>query len=247
MEKADAPVLLYEDERVLLINKPAGLSMAVSGKEGKSAPDVTRRLLGAAGISRHDPLPLLVHRLDEGTSGVVILAKGPEIHRHLTRLFQERHVQKLYRALVYGHPVPAHGRVEFSLGRDPKDGRKMRVSLSGKPASTRYETVRRYRGLADVFLFPETGRTHQIRIHMSAKGHPLAGDDLYGGALRFRGIRDQAVRESLRLLTHPLLHAQRLEISEFGISIEAPLPADFVHLMDVLKSPLPREEHSEVR
>ena len=96
----------------------------------------------------------------------------------------------------------------------------MRVEKDGKPSVTRYETLRRYASLADLRLSPETGRTHQIRVHLSAKGHPIAGDDFYGGATRWRGVRDAALRAALQRLAHPLLHAERIVIQELGVDVE---------------------------
>src|ERR1035438_7784977 len=106
--------------------------MATSTKEGKSAVDAVQRLFAACGVSRPDSTPLLVHRLDKGTSGVVLLAKTPEAHRALSLAFQERRAKKTYRALVWGHPVPAVGKIDLALARDPKDGRQMGVSAEGK-------------------------------------------------------------------------------------------------------------------
>src|SRR5471030_1896093 len=136
--------------------------MATSSKEGKSAEEVLRRLFAACGIFFPDPPPLLVHRLDAVTSGVVLVAKTREAHRALSLAFQERRAKKTYRALVWGHPVPAKGTIDLALQRDPKDGRKMRVEAGGKPSATRYVTLRRFPSLSDLDLQPETGRTHQI-------------------------------------------------------------------------------------
>jgi 23S rRNA pseudouridine1911/1915/1917 synthase len=235
-------VLLFENDEVVALDKPAGVSMATSTKEGKSAADAVARLFASCGVPRRDPSPLLVHRLDAGTSGVVLLAKTPEAHRALSLALQERRAQKTYRALVWGHPVPARGRVDLPVARDPGDGRKMRVEKDGKPSVTRYETLRRYASLADLRLFPETGRTHQIRVHLSAKGHPIAGDDFYGGATRWRGIRDGRVREALRRLTHPLLHAERFVVPELGLDVSAPLPGDYEEVLASLAAapPAPR-------
>lgn len=220
-------MILFENGDVLALDKPPGVSMATSTKEGKSAADAVRRLFAASGLRPPDPAPLLVHRLDAGTSGVVLLAKTPGAHRALSLALQERRAKKTYRALVWGRPVPAVGTIDLPLARDPKDGRKMRVSAEGKPSSTRYAILRRLSSLADLEVRPETGRTHQIRVHLSAVGHPIAGDDFYGGASRWRGVRDRGLREALRRIARPLLHARRVEIPEMGIDVTAPLPADY--------------------
>ena len=228
-------MILFENADVLALDKPPGVSMATSSKEGKSAEDAVRRLLAACGLVAPDPLPLLVHRLDAGTSGVVLLAKTAAAHRALSLSFQERRVRKTYRALVWGHPVPAKGTIDRPLSRDPDDGRKMRVSSAGKPSVTRYATLRRFPSLADLELTPETGRTHQIRVHLSAKGHPIAGDDFYGGASRWHGVKDRALREALARLAHPLLHAWRIEVEEMGIDVTAPLPGEYEGILDCLE------------
>ena len=228
-------MILFESADVLALEKPAGVSMATSSKEGKSAEDAVRRLLLACAVDPPDPLPLLVHRLDAGTSGVVLLAKNAAAHRRLSLSFQERHAQKTYRALVWGHPVPAKGAIDLALARDPKDGRKLRVQEDGKPSVTRYATLRRFSSLADLELKPETGRTHQIRVHLSAKGHPIVGDDFYGGASRWHGVRDRALREALSRLGRPMLHAQRVEIPEMGLDVEAHLPEDYEGMLALLR------------
>ncbi|MEO8585937.1 MAG: RluA family pseudouridine synthase [Acidobacteriota bacterium] len=228
-------MILFANEDVLALDKPPGVSMATSSKEGKSAEDAVRRLLAACGVALPDPLPLLVHRLDAGTSGVVLFAKTPAAHRALSLSLQERRARKTYRALVWGHPVPAKGTIDLALARDPKDGRKMRVWADGKPSVTLYATLGRFPSLADLELHPETGRTHQIRVHLSANGHPIVGDDFYGGASRWHGVRDRALREALSRLTHPLLHAWRIEVAELGIDVTAPLPADYEGILDCLE------------
>ena len=218
---------LFENEDVVGLDKPAGVSMATSTREEKSAARAVARLLEACGEDPGKPL-LLVHRLDVGTSGVVLLAKSDAAHRALSRAFQSRVAKKTYRALVWGHPVPASGAYDDPLGRDPKDGRKMKVARTGgKEAITRYVTLARLPSIADLRLSPETGRTHQIRVHLSAHGHPIVGDDLYGGATRWRGVRDPAKRRALASVARPLLHAERIVIAELGIDVAAPLPGDY--------------------
>ncbi len=219
-------MILFENADVLALDKPPGVSMATSSRP-LSAEEAVRRLLAACGVAETEPLPLLVHRLDVGTSGVVLLAKCDAAHRTLSRALQQRTAKKTYRALAWGHPVPVRGTIDLALARDPKDGRKMRVEKDGKPSVTGYETLKRYPSLADLRLSPETGRTHQIRVHLSAKGHPIAGDDFYGGATRWRGVKDAALRTALQRLTHPLLHAERIVIPEMGIDVSAPLPAEY--------------------
>ena len=222
-------MILAETAEVLALDKPSGVSMATSSKSGKSEAEVIARLLSACGEAATGPL-FLVHRLDAGTSGVVLLARSAEAHRALSLAFQERRASKSYRALVWGHPVPAAGVLDAPLARDPADGRKMRAAGAGKRAVTRYRTLRRHPSVADLELSPETGRTHQIRVHLAAKGHPIVGDDLYGGATRWKGVRDVGLREALRSVERPLLHAARIAIPELGLEVAAPLPEDFVRL-----------------
>lgn len=228
------PRLLLDEGAVLALDKPAGLSMATSGRPGKSEADVVARLLVGCGLAVPRELPLLVHRLDEGTSGVVLLARDVATHRQLSMAFQERAAHKTYRALVWGHPVPSRGLADAPLGRDPKDGRKMAVRAGGKPAVTRWATLRRYPSVADLELTPETGRTHQIRVHLSAKGHPIVGDDFYGGGTRWRGVRDPVARAAFCAVSHPLLHAARVAVASLGIEVEAPLPAEYAALLAIL-------------
>ena len=232
--------VLFESDGFLVLDKPSGVSMATPrgapepDQEPAGAPAV-RRLLESLGLACPDPLPLLVHRLDVGTSGCVLLAKDAPAHRLASMAFQERRVTKTYRALCWGHPVPAAGTYRDPLARDRDDARKMRAAAEGKPAVTVYRTLRRYRSLADLSLTPETGRTHQIRVHLAAHGHPIAGDDLYGGATRWRGGRESAVRGALSALSRPLLHAERLVVPEAGIDVAAPLPDGYARLLALLR------------
>ena len=226
---------LFENELVVALDKPAGVSMATSSREGKSGARAVERLLAACS-EEIDPELRLVHRLDVGTSGVVLLARGDVAHRALSRAFQSRGARKTYRSLAWGHPVPARGVWDAPLERDANDGRKMRVARrgEGKQALTRYETLARLPSVADLRLFPETGRTHQIRVHLSAKGHPIVGDDLYGGATRWHGVRDPAQRRALQA-ARPLLHAERVEIPDLGVAVDAPLPSDYASVLSALR------------
>lgn len=228
--------LLLDTGEVLAIDKPAGLSMATSSRPGRSEADVVARLLDAARQPSTPHAVRLVHRLDVGTTGVVLLAKDAATHRRLSLAIQERRVSKSYRALAWGHPVPARGLLDAPLSRDRKDGRKMRVDAAGSPALTRYETLRRLPSVADLRLFPLTGRTHQIRVHLAHRGHPIVGDDLYGAAARWHGVRDPRLRAAFAAVVRPLLHAERIVVEDLGVDVTAPLPRDHAVLLELLRS-----------
>ena len=224
--------VLYADERIVVLDKPAGLSLATRRSEPGAAAARLIAALGGAERADHalaaDSL-LLVHRLDVGTSGVVLLARDEDAHRALVRAFSERRVAKTYLALVWGRPRPAEGRWTWPLVLDRRDRRRMTVSEDGTPAVTDYAVAGHGRHASLVTLAPATGRTHQLRVHLAHAGHPIVGDDLYGGP-RHRAVREPGLR---RLLDpgHPLLHAWRLHIPETGagreLIVSAPLPADF--------------------
>jgi 23S rRNA pseudouridine1911/1915/1917 synthase len=209
--------------------------MATSASAGHAESDVLARLLAACGEPADGALRL-VHRLDVGTSGVVLLARTETAHRSLSEAFQNRRVLKTYRALVWGHPEPADGLYEDPIGRDRKDGRRMTAHRGGKHAATRYRTHERFPALADLALTPETGRTHQIRVHLAAHGHPIAGDDLYGSGTRWESLRDPALRRALARITRPLLHAERIEIPDIGLDVAAPLSTDYIRVLEALRA-----------
>ena len=221
---------LFENEDAVALDKPAGVSLATSGAPGRSERDAVDRLAAACGEGTGTGWRL-VHRLDVGTTGVVLLARSEAAHRALAAAFQQRRARKTYRALAWSCPEPPEGTFEDPLGRDLKDGRRMAVRRDGKRAATRYAVLERFASLADLRLSPETGRTHQIRVHLAAHGCPVAGDDLYGSATRWQSVEAPALRRSLAQLTHPLLHAERLEIPGMGVDVEAPLPGDYLRCL----------------
>jgi len=221
---------LFENADAVALDKPTGVSLATSSVPGRSNADAVARLAAACG-ERADTGWRLVHRLDVGTTGVVLVAKNEAAHRALAACFQQGRARKTYRALVWSCPEPPEGVFDDPLGRDPKDGRRMAVRRDGKRAVTRYALLERFPVLADLRLFPETGRTHQIRVHLSTHGCPVAGDDLYGSATRWQSVAEPALRRALAQLTHLLLHAERLEIPEMGIDVEAPLPPDYLRCL----------------
>ncbi len=236
---AAAASITYADERVVAIDKPAGVSLATRRSEPRAA---VARLLAALAPAQREAYGLaaedlrLVHRLDIGTSGLVLLARDEEAHRELAFLFASRHVEKVYLALVWGHPRPKRGEFNAPLGPDRTDRRRMRVDPSGRPARSPYLVLATATHVALVRLAPATGRTHQLRVHLAHAGHPIVGDDLYGGP-RHRGIRTAQLR---RLLApnHPLLHAWRLHLPATTATPELILhaapPADFAAALAAL-------------
>ena len=222
-------MILFQNDRFLAVEKPAGLSMATRPGDARASA----RILASLGLDPAADLRL-VHRLDVGTSGIVLVARGADAHRTASALFGSRSVEKEYRAIVWGHPVPAHGIVDRPLAIDRSDRRRMRVAPGGKRAVTGYRTLERLTSLAHLALAPRTGRTHQIRVHMASLGHPIVGDDLYGGP-RWRGVRNPALR---RILAGPLpllLHAAALSFrdpeTKEEIAVRSPEPAAFAAVL----------------
>jgi 23S rRNA pseudouridine1911/1915/1917 synthase len=232
-----AATLVFADYRLVAINKPSGLSLATSRATSETAVE---RLLSALPRVDREAWGLeadglwLVHRLDVGTSGLVLLARDPQTHRALTQAITGRRIEKTYLALVWGTPRPRAGELDGPLGPDRSDRRRMRVAVDGKPARSGYTVLASAPHVALVALEAHTGRTHQLRVHLAHAGHPIVGDDLYGGP-RHHGVRDDSKR---RLLApdHPFLHAWRLALPPIsgpepartsGLVLTATLPADF--------------------
>ena len=234
-----AAEIVYADERLVAVNKPPGVSLAT----GRALPHAAvARLLAAVPARACRELGLapdelhLVHRLDVGTSGLVLLARDPDAHRALAGAFASRQVTKLYLALVWGAPRPPRGRYEWPLGPDRRDRRRMRVAADGRQAATSYLRLARARYAALLVLQPATGRTHQIRVHLAHAGHPIVGDDLYAGP-RHHAVRGERLRAALAP-GHPLLHAWRLALPATAASPELVLtaepPADFAGTLAAL-------------
>lgn len=172
----------------------------------------------------------LVHRLDAPTSGLVLVALDADCHRELASAFAERRVTKLYLALVWGRPRPRRGSFHSALAPDRSDRRRMRADPHGRSARTDYAVVDAGAHVALVALWPRTGRTHQLRVHLAAAGHPIVGDDLYGGP-RHRGVRDAELRAALDP-GRALLHAWRLDVPGLEPArYESPPPADLMRAL----------------
>jgi len=235
--------ILYEDDYYLALNKPKGLVVHPgAGNFQRTLVSgllyYTDRLSTLGGIHR----PGLVHRLDKDTTGVIVIAKNDEAHWKLGKLFSERKVYKEYRALVWGTPEPTTGVIEQAIGRSPVNRQKFIVTAAGKSACTRYVVLRSSPIIAELRAILETGRTHQIRIHLSYLGHPVVGDPLYGGKSRSltnltKKYQDLGKR-ILAQIDRQLLHAHCLRffhpILEKEIEIRAPIPEDFKAVQSLL-------------
>jgi RluA family pseudouridine synthase len=236
--------VIYADEWIVALNKPPGLSLATPRSDPQAA---VARLVGATGPDEIEEYRLdvsnlrLVHRLDMGTSGLVLLARDADTHSRLVQLFARRAVEKTYLALVWGHPRPREGVFDGSIGPDRRDRRRMRVEAEGSPARSAYRTIGTASHVSLIELKPETGRTHQLRAHLAHAGHWIVGDDLYAGA-RHHGVRDRRLKVALAP-PHLLLHAWRLRLpagSHPGpAQFEAALPAAFAASLGVLGLEIP--------
>jgi 23S rRNA pseudouridine1911/1915/1917 synthase len=204
--------ILYEDADVVVINKPAG--MVVHQGAGNSTGTLVNALLGhcddLSGIGG-ELRPGIVHRIDKDTSGILVVAKNDRAHQSLSEQFRLHSVKRVYRALVFGAPREESGRIESAIGRHPIDRKRMSgTARHGKRAVTRWRVLARYDRITLVELRLETGRTHQIRVHLSETGHPLVGDEVYGGGGRLANLADPQLKKLIRELGRQALHAMTL-------------------------------------
>jgi 23S rRNA pseudouridine1911/1915/1917 synthase len=238
----DIPIaVVHEDAHLVVVNKPAGLVVhpgagTARGTLVNALLRHVRDLSGVGGVLR----PGIVHRLDRGTSGLLVVAKDDETHRSLVRQFAGRTVEKEYAALVLGTPARPAGEIDAPIGRDPVHRQKMSVRAPrGREARTSWRVEERFDGAALLRVRIHTGRTHQIRVHLASIGHPVAGDPTYGGT-RTPSSRRVAAREALLSLERPALHAARLSFahpaSGARLAFEAPLPRDFEAVLERLRA-----------
>jgi 23S rRNA pseudouridine1911/1915/1917 synthase len=234
--------VLYEDCDLAVINKPAGL-VCHPGAGIRSGTLVNALLYRLGPLETGDPVrPGIVHRLDRLTSGVMLIAKHSSSHRQLAQQFKSREVKKEYVALVYGCPLPASGTIDLPLGRDPKNRKKISTRARRKRTAVTHYTLEEDYGFVSLLAIRiETGRTHQIRVHMSQTGHPIVGDPLYG-ANRDR-ILPAGLSRAARELQRTFLHARRLEFrhprSGVLMSFQAPLPPELQQFLSVVKNLCP--------
>jgi 23S rRNA pseudouridine1911/1915/1917 synthase len=236
----DIPIaVLHEDRWLLVIEKPAGLVVhpGAGAHEGTLVNALLHHVRDLSGIGG-ELRPGIVHRLDKGTSGLMVVAKDDATHRDLVRQFAGRTVEKEYLAIVLGVPSPRQGVVESPIGRDPVNRKKMSArGPRARPARSAYAVAEVLDGAALLRVRIHTGRTHQVRVHLASLGHPVAGDPLYGGR-RVPGSRRAGAREALRALARPALHATRLAFTHPGtgerMAFESPLPQDLRDLRERL-------------
>jgi 23S rRNA pseudouridine1911/1915/1917 synthase len=233
----DIPLdIRYEDADVIVVNKPPGL--VVHPGAGNPAGTLQNALL------HHDPklaeIPRggIVHRLDKDTSGLMVVARSMRAHTSLVEQLGERDVHRQYLAVVYGRII-AGGTIDAPIGRHPRDRLKQSVRDDGREAITHYRVRERFRALTLVECRLETGRTHQIRVHLAHARHPLVGDAVYGGGLRLPKGASAELVEALRGFRRQALHAERLEFAHPAdgrtIAVEAEMPSDMAALVEALR------------
>jgi len=228
--------IVYEDEDIIVINKQFGL--VTHPGAGNWSGTLANALLyydpALASLDRAG----IVHRLDKNTSGLMVIARNEKSQKLLVEQLQSHSVDREYSAIVYGHMI-AGGTVDDPIGRDPKDRVKQAVSMSGKDATTHYRAIDRFKSHTHVKAILETGRTHQIRVHLSHVGHSLIGDPMYGGRVRFPKKASEELKDSLLNFNRQALHSKKLTlthpISGELMSWKAPLPDDMSGLLEVLK------------
>ncbi|MDW7968757.1 MAG: RNA pseudouridine synthase [Thermoanaerobaculum sp.] len=227
-------VLLWVTPELLACNKPPGFSVATGKRHGLPVEERLRPLIAAEDPACASGPLFLVHRLDVGTSGVLLVARSARMHRQLAQALARGEIHRQYLALVWGKPRPQEGVWEVPLAPDPKDRRKMCPHPGGKRAVTWYRRLGFRPPVSLVLLTPHTGRTHQLRVHLASAGHPIVGDDLYGGP-RHHGVNDPQGRAVLAP-PHPLLHAWRVQLpGELSPEpVQAPLPPAFARALATL-------------
>ncbi len=224
--------IVGDDDDLVVVDKPVGV--AAHPSVGWEGPTVIGAL-AAAGfrIATSGPPERagIVHRLDAGTSGLMVVAKSESAYRELKRQFHDREVEKVYHAVVQGHPDPLSGTIDAPIGRHPGNAWKFAVIAGGKPSITHYDTLEAFPAASLIEVHLETGRTHQIRVHMAAQRHPCVGDAMYGA--------DPRLSERLGL-QRQWLHAMRLRFRHPSTGewtpYESVYPADLEHALDVLRS-----------
>ena len=227
--------IVFEDEDIIIINKPFGL-VTHPGAGNWNGTLANALLYYDPKLSKLDRAGI-VHRLDKNTSGLMVIARNEKSQKYLVEQLQSHSVVREYSAIVYGHMISG-GSVNDPIGRDPKDRIKQTVSSNGRDATTHYRVIDRFKSHTHVKAILETGRTHQIRVHLSHIGYPLLGDPMYGGRVRFPKKASEILKESLLGFKRQALHSKKLTLNHPStgelMSWKAPLPDDMLELLDIL-------------
>lgn len=233
--------VIYEDPSMIVVDKPAG--MVVHPAAGHHRGTLVHALLfhcrdlsGIGGVLR----PGIVHRLDKDTSGLLVAAKSDLAHQALAGQFKHRLIQKRYLAVAYGDLREDQGVIDLPVGRHPQDRKKMSTrSRRGRDAVTRWQVKERYGAATLLEVDIETGRTHQIRVHLHAIGHPVVGDSVYSGARRANALADASLRTPLKTMKRQALHAESLSLNHpltgERLVFSSPPPVDMAQLCDALR------------
>ena len=234
----DIPLaIVYEDEAILVLNKTAGL--VVHPAAGNWSGTLVNALLHYSAALEVLPRAGIVHRLDKDTTGLMVVAKTLEAHTALVEQLQAREVKREYLALVHGRVV-AGSTVDAPIGRHPVDRKRQAVTEEGKEAITHYRVEERFAHHTLLRVSLETGRTHQIRVHLSHKHMPIVGDPVYGGRPRFPAGASEALRQVVQAFPRQALHATRLGLSHpitgERMQWEVPIPEDIAELLTFLRS-----------
>lgn len=228
--------VLFEDEDVIVLDKPAGL--VVHPGAGNRDGTLMNALLHHCRDLFALPRAGIVHRLDKDTSGIMVVARNENARQVLIDDLKARRVGREYRAICVGRLISG-GRIDAPIGRHPRNRLKMAVTGGGRPAVTHYRVIERFRAHTELRVTLETGRTHQIRVHMAHLGHPLLGDTLYGGQSRMPAGIGEKLRGAVSTFPRQALHAVKLTFnhpqSGAPLTFEAPLPEDYLALLRILR------------
>lgn len=233
--------IVYEDEHILVINKPAG--MVVHPAAGNPDNTLLNALLHHAPELQQLPRAGIIHRLDKDTSGLLVIAKTAPALTHLTRQLKKHTMARIYQAIVCG-VMTSGGTVDEPIARHPIIRKRMAVQDTGKPSVTHYRIMERYRAHTRIKVQLETGRTHQIRVHMAHIHYPVLGDPTYGGRLQIPKKASAELITVIRQFKRQALHANELSFihpaTEEQVKYEAPLPQDMQELIEILKRDIPK-------
>jgi 23S rRNA pseudouridine1911/1915/1917 synthase len=249
LQAAPEPIpldIVFEDDEIIVINKPSGM-VTHPGAGATSGTLANALVYHFAQISHQPPRrggasrPGIVHRLDVGTSGLIVVAKTDRAHLSLAEQFESRTVFKSYQALVYGNVTENEGKIDAPIGRDPRNRVKMSVRPlgEGRNALTLYRVIERFDEFTLLDVEIKTGRTHQIRVHLASIKHPVVADHMYDGG-RSNAVKNARLRSTISRLNRPFLHAVRLSLfhptTGERLEFTAPLPAELQHFLETVRS-----------